>query len=128
MTSTWSLHRELGQVMAVDEAKKGAIDLLELPAQLAARGIGMLEICHFHFPRLDDGYIADLRQALAAHEIELFSLLIDAGDITHPDPEQRQKEMLWIGEWLQIAARCGAHCVRVVAGNAVAHEHGGNHR
>ena len=137
MTSTWSLHRKLGQVMyewpdtrataAVDGASKGALDLLELPAELAARGIGMLEICHFHFPRLDDGYIADLRQALAAHGIELFSLLIDSGDITHPDPEQRQKEMLRIGEWLGIAARCGAHCVRVVAGNAVAHEHGDWH-
>ena len=134
MTSTWSLHRQLGQVMyewpdiraraAVDEAPKGALDLLELPAQLAARGIGMLEICHFHFPRLDDGYIADLRQALATAGIELFSILIDAGDITHPDAEQRQKEMLWIGEWLEIAARCGARCARVVAGISVAHEPG----
>lgn len=128
MTSSWSLHRTLGQSMYQwpDLARKpvlegdgrGEIALLELPAQLALRGIGMLEICHFHFPRLDDGYINELWQALSENGIELFSILIDAGDIAHPDPDQRQREIGWIRAWMQIAARCGARCVRVIAGDA----------
>ena len=128
MTSSWSLHRTLGQSMyqwpdlagkpVLEGDGRGEIALLELPAQLALRGIGMLEICHFHFPRLDDGYINELRQALSENGIELFSILIDAGDIAHPDPDQRQREIGWIRAWMQIAARCGARCVRVIAGDA----------
>ena len=128
MTSSWSLHRTLGQSMyqwpdlagkpVLEGDGRGEIALLELPAQLALRGIGMLEICHFHFPRLDDCYINELRQALADNGIELYSVLIDAGDIAHPDPDQRQREIGWIRAWMQIAARCGARCVRVIAGDA----------
>ena len=128
MTSSWSLHRTLGQSMyqwpdlagkpVLEGDGRGEIALLELPAQLALRGIGMLEICHFHFPRLDDGYINELRQALSENGIELFSILIDAGDIAHPDPDQRHREIGWIHAWMQIAARCGARCVRVIAGDA----------
>ena len=64
-TSSWSLHRTLGSSMyqwpdpkgepVLEGAGQGELTLLELPAQLAARGIGLLEICHFHFPQLDDG-------------------------------------------------------------------------
>ena len=127
-TSSWSLHRTLGSSMyqwpdpkgepVLEGAGQGELTLLELPAQLAARGIGLLEICHFHFPRLDDGYISQLRQALADSGVELFSVLIDAGDIAHPDEAQRAKEVAWIREWMEIAARCGAQCVRVIAGGA----------
>jgi len=97
---------------------QGDLTLLELPEQLAARGIGLLEICHFHFPRLDDDYISQLRQALADSGVELFSVLIDAGDIAHPDEAQRANEVVWVREWMEIAARCGAQCVRVIAGEA----------
>ncbi len=134
MTSTWSLHRKLGQVMyqwpdpkrvlVADEVAQGEISLLEVPTLLAARGISALEICHFHFPRLDPGYLGELRQVLEASGVELFSILIDAGDITHPDSVQREKEIAWIRAWMEIAARCGARAVRVIAGDAVAGERG----
>lgn len=129
MTSSWSLHRKLGQSMyqwpdpagepVLEGDGRGELALLELPAQLAQRGIDMLEICHFHFARLDDGYLDELRQALDENGIELFSVLIDAGDITHPDVANRQKEVAWVRAWMEIAARCGARCVRVIAGDAV---------
>ena len=99
MTSSWSLHRTLGQSMyqwpdpqaapVLQGTGQGDLIFLELPAQLAARGIGMLEVCHFHFPRLDDGYIGEFRQALVDSGVELFSILIDAGDITHLDAARR---------------------------------------
>jgi sugar phosphate isomerase/epimerase len=78
----------------------------------------MVELCHFHLPLLDPGYIGELRAALASSGIELFSVLIDAGDITHADSAQREKEVAWVRSWLEVAARLGARCVRVIAGEA----------
>jgi len=126
--SSWSLHRALGpryQVAAdgsnrlqPDRDTPGELQLLELPGQISKRGIKTLEICHFHFPRLDEAYIAELRAALAEAEVELFSILIDAGDITQPDPLKREAEVDWIRSWLAVAGSCGATHARVIAGYA----------
>jgi len=51
--STWSLHGQLQSGQA----------LLDLPAQIAQRGIQTLEICHFHLPSTTPAYLAELRQA-----------------------------------------------------------------
>lgn len=125
--SSWSLHRALGpryqadpitgQVQPQAEAP-GEISLLELPGQIAAKGIKTLEICHFHFPRLDEGYLAELRAELDEAGVELFSILIDSGDITHPNPAAREEDLRWIRGWLEIAGRCGAGHARVIAGKA----------
>jgi sugar phosphate isomerase/epimerase len=136
--STWSLHRALGPRyhLAKDGSGRlvphddtpGELSLLELPAQIAARGIKTLEICHFHFPRLDGDYIADLRTVLQEAEVELFSILIDAGDITHPDPAKRAQELEWIRSWLAVAGSCGAGHARVIAGYADITLNGANPR
>ena len=89
---------------------------MELPARLAAFGITTLEICHFHLPDLDTGYLSELRSALQAANIELFSLLIDEGDLTHPDHAER--DLAWIGRWLEIAEHLGARRARVIAGKS----------
>jgi sugar phosphate isomerase/epimerase len=101
-----------------DSATPGAISLLELPDKIAAQGIKTLEICHFHLPRLDPGYISELRAALDQAGVELFSILIDAGDITRPDPSSREAELSWIRAWLEVAGQCGAGHARVIAGDA----------
>ena len=54
--STWTLHGQL----------QGDLMLLELPAQIAQRGIYALEICHFHLPSTTPAYLAELRQACQA--------------------------------------------------------------
>jgi sugar phosphate isomerase/epimerase len=90
--------------------------LLELPARLADAGIHTLEICHFHLPSRDPGYLDELRQALTAAGIELWSLLIDGGDIT--DPQHAARDEAWIAGWLPVAQRLGAARVRVSAGKA----------
>jgi hypothetical protein len=124
--STWSLHRTLGRpsiygpaagdAVPAREPAPGALPLLELPAQLAAFGIHTLEICHFHLPSRDAAYLAELRSALAGAGVELFSLLIDAGDIT--DPQHGGRDLAWIAGWIDVAAALGATCARVVAGQA----------
>jgi sugar phosphate isomerase/epimerase len=54
---------------------------------------------------------------LAEAGVELFSLLIDAGDITRPDPAEREAELNFIRHWIDIAGRCGAGHARVIAGD-----------
>ena len=122
--STWSLHRQLGRpdFYGPEEGKqipvpthgRGELSLLELPARVAEFGINTLELCHFHIPSLDKGYLNELRGALEAADVELFSLLIDHGDIT--DPEYADRDLVWIGEWIEIAGMLGATCARAIAG------------
>ncbi len=106
--STWSLHHRL-----TDDK----FPLLNLPAEVAAHGLSKLEICHFHLPSTDDAYLAELRSALDTAGVELFALLIDAGDVTAADPEQRAEDEAFMINWLDVAARCGAGRARVIAGN-----------
>jgi sugar phosphate isomerase/epimerase len=127
--STWSLHRGLGPIYRPAADGSGRLEpnggfgagewpLLEVPAQLAERGIEWLEICHFHFPSVDAGYIAELRRALEFAGVKLHSVLIDAGDITHPEAAHREADLNWIKSWISVAGRCGAKNVRVIAGDA----------
>ena len=124
--STWSLHRQLGspdfygpedgQQIPVATHGNGELSLLEVPARVAEFGINTLELCHFHIPSLDKGYLNELRSALKAANVELFSLLIDHGDITHP--KCADQDLVWIGEWIDTAGMLGATCARAIAGKA----------
>jgi sugar phosphate isomerase/epimerase len=48
--------------------------------------------------------------------VELLTLLIDDGDITHPEHGQRDLE--WISGWIETAGQLGAKRARVVAGKS----------
>lgn len=106
--STWSLHNSLSS----------GTPLMDIPAQIAAHGLGKMEVCHFHFPSTEAGYLARFRAALSAAEVEFYSLLIDEGDLTHPDPAERLKSLALMQRWIAVAAECGAARVRVIAGSA----------
>jgi hypothetical protein len=120
--STWSLHRALGLTYpdadgprtAKESFGPGTVSLLEIPARIAAMGIRTLEICHFQIPSRDTAYLNELRGALDAAGVELFSVLIDAGDITHPDDHAR--DLAWIAGWVDTAGALGAKRARVIAG------------
>src|SRR5258708_37190144 len=128
--STWSLRRAIGdpQIYGADNRQnisttrhsEGELSLLELPSHIASIGIHTMEICHFHLPSLDMGYLTELRSALQDANVELFSLLIDEGDITHPDYAAR--DLIWISSWLGVANSLGAKCMRVIAGKAAPSE------
>lgn len=104
--STWTLHGQL----------QGRLDLRDLPAEIARRGISALEICHFHLPSTTPDDLAALRDACGNAGIEIYSILIDTGDITTPDPERRAADLQTIRDWIDIAAGLGAGRVRIVAG------------
>ena len=124
--STWSLHRALGPIYRDTPEKpdrapqypygEGTLDLLELPRKLAQRGIRNLEICHFHLSSLDDAYLHEVCGALSGAGVTLFSLLIDDGDITHP--EHGGRDQAWIAGWLEVAGKVGAKNARVIAGKS----------
>ena len=126
--STWSIHNALGPIyrsaddgsdrMIAVRDESGVMTLLGVPARMALLGIRNLEICHFHFPSVANSYIGALRSALEKADVSLYSILIDAGDITHPNESQREADLAWIRSWLDIAGRCGATHARVIAGEA----------
>jgi hypothetical protein len=118
--STWSLHRTLGNAanygpgQEVTAPSQPGISLLELPAKLDEFGIHALEICHFHLPTRDQGYLREVRGALKDANVEPFTLLIDAGDVT--DPAHGERDLEWISDWLEDAAELGVERARVIAG------------
>ena len=125
--STWSLHRTLGPVYPALDAYseeratetpygEGTLSLLDIPAYVAELGIPTLEICHFHFPRTDDDYLARLRHNLGAAGVRLMTLLVDAGDIAAADAQARERDIRRIEGWVDVAQRVGATRVRVIAG------------
>jgi sugar phosphate isomerase/epimerase len=104
--STWSL----------DGLLQSGTPLLDIPALLREHGITTLEICHFHLPTTEAAYLQALRDRLRDAQIELFSILIDAGDITAADPAQQAADHAFIQQWIGHAAALGAQRVRIDAG------------
>jgi sugar phosphate isomerase/epimerase len=124
--SSWSLHPLLGRAwyaededgMLVNASTEAArLDLLNVPAALRQHGIGTLELCHFHLPRVDDIYLRQLRGRLRDHGIELFSLLIDRGDISSADLSRREADLELARHWIDVADVLDAGHVRVIAGD-----------
>ena len=123
--STWSLHRLLGTTYqhdlttteigpGEDTYGEGSESLLGLPSVLANHGYHRLEIVSFHMRSRDPVYLSELRDQLKISNVTLQTLLVDAGDITHP--EHGARDEAWIGSWFEIAAALGAENVRVIAG------------
>jgi hypothetical protein len=122
--STWSLHRSLGKPPIYGPETNGDIattptiaptfSLLELPARIADAGIHTLEICHFHLPDREPATLRQVRNAIEEAGVELWSLLIDGGDIAHPD--QHERDRAWVEGWFDVAAALGAKNARVSGG------------
>ncbi len=101
---------------SVDGLLNAGLPLLDLPAELKKHNIGTLELCHFHLPSTEPDYLAALRARLEAAEIELFSVLIDAGDVAEPDSKVLEGELELIRRYVRAAAALGAERVRISAG------------
>ena len=121
---TWSLFRTMGRFVAPGSAPSGGLTenasadglaLLELPGQLAAHGFASAQLCHFYLPRTDASYLAEVRDAFDTAGVDIEVLLVDDGDLTHP--EQGDEQQRWLSGWLDIAERLGVPRVRVPAGD-----------
>ncbi len=105
--SSWSL----------DGLLQGGMPLVTVPAQMADHGLTTFELCHFHLQSTEAAELQAFRRALEAADVELYSLLIDTGDITAPDPVQRAADLHTIQNWIGIASELGAQQVRIAAGS-----------
>ncbi|WDR02277.1 TIM barrel protein [Devosia algicola] len=123
--STWSLHRMMGttyphdlDTLTIPAAHEtyGEVNesLLDIPSAVANHGIHRLEICSFHLPSRDPVYLGELRDALSRVDVQLQTLLIEAGDISDPTTSQRDTD--WIAQWVETANALGAKHARVIAG------------
>src|SRR5690554_4870139 len=123
--STWSLHRLLGTTYPHDLTSndvgqmqetygEGDESLLGLPSVLANHGYHRLEIVSFHLRSRDPIYLGELRDQLKIADVTLQTLLIDAGDISHP--EHGERDQAWIASWIEIANELGAQNARIIAG------------
>jgi hypothetical protein len=120
--SSWSLNRTLGAphfdlVRGQTTRGETALSLVDLPARLREFGLDHLELCHFHIPSRDphsSRYLDELRGALEASNVVLWSVLIDDGDLT--DPARGEDWLEWNKSWIGVAAQLGARHVRVIAG------------
>lgn len=123
--STWSLHRTLGVAWPDSPVGRsgrtatwgdGTLDILDLPAAVARRGIRRIHLCHFHVADRGPAWLAAFRRKLAEADVTLAMLLIDDGDLS--DPAHHERDRAWIGGWIDTAAELGAETARVVAGKA----------
>jgi Sugar phosphate isomerases/epimerases len=123
--SSWSLHRTLGVTYPHDLDSHhvgpreetygpGTARLIDLPRLLKSHWITRLEICSFHLPSRDAGYIAELRDALESAGVRLQTLLIEAGDLSNPATAARDGG--WISGWVEAAIALGAEHARIIAG------------
>lgn len=121
--SSWALHPLIGTVApgrpgdpsaTLMTPHTGSLDLLHVPRALAARGYKTMELCHFHLPDHTACYLEEWASAREEAGVELWSLLIDDADLTHPTDSDLHRE--WVLEWVRRASLLGARCVRVIAG------------
>jgi sugar phosphate isomerase/epimerase len=104
--SSWSL----------DGLLNSGTSLLELIALLPGHQIFSLEICHFHLPSTNASDLETLKERLQAAGVELFSILLDAGNIASSDAAQIDADDLLIRHWISVAATLGAERIRIDAG------------
>lgn len=128
--TTWSLHRELGPLNWTywDEKEKTHktrqeqqpenTTLLELPSIIAEQQFQSLEVCHFHFPKLDQDYLIQLKRSFEKAGINFHCLLVDYGDISSSDAVRRKEDLEFLKNWIDIASVVGAKNIRIIAGEA----------
>lgn len=95
-----------------------ALDFLRLPEELAAHDVYTLDLCIQHIPSIDRSYLSELRSALEAAQIELFQLLIDLGNVSSVDPDERSADIKMSKRWIEIASELGSAGVRYVPGDS----------
>jgi len=74
----------------------------------------------------DEAYIDDIAQQLEHRGLKV-SQVVGAADLTNPNPDIRESELATTFNNIDIAARLGATCVRITAGqahDALSHEQG----
>lgn len=130
--NTFSLESELGTLTMTEwdepgkqlrtkvEPQPEVLSLLDLPAKLKEKGYTAAEVSYSQFPQTDTRYVEQLRTVFQQAGVDFASLLLDYADLSSVDPVRRAADLEWCRTWLDIAAKAGAHRVRITAGEASA--------
>jgi sugar phosphate isomerase/epimerase len=103
--SSWSVHRSL---------QSGALALFDFPAVMREHGFEALHLCHFHLPSREQSALDQFQNRMEQAGVKLDTLLLDFGDISHPETGSR--DVVELETWLPAAFRLGARFVRISAG------------
>ncbi len=114
----WFELDEGGKSVSGAHRQPPSLDLLDLPAEVAERGIRCVDLCIQHIPNIEASYLADLRAAFESAGVELYQLLIDIGEVGSPNPEERAASIALTKRWMEIAAELGSSGVRYVPGDS----------
>ncbi len=124
--SSWTVHGALGApwyepdedgvMVNSAQSKPAELNLLELPAFIAAEDIKLLEICNFHMPSIDDSYLVQLRANIEAAGVTLVNFLIDTGNLSAADDAVWRRDIEAAKRWQRIACKLGAKGVRLDCG------------
>ena len=123
--SSWSLHGLLGKArfrhvdggVVLDSGNaQGDLSLLDLPKVCTQNGIHTIEICHFHFPSIEEAYLKQLKRVLTAHDVVVENILIDAGNLSNQDESERRVDIEMAKRWQVITAKLGAKGNRIDCG------------
>ena len=132
--STWSLHEQLGPRRLTRRGADGVkrpheiphpqtMSLLEFLDQVRPRvDVDQVEICAFHVPSREPGYVTDLKAALRRNDLTVLSMPIDAGNVSVADEGWREDDLREIEGWIDFAHDLGVKYVRVNASSYVAQE------
>jgi sugar phosphate isomerase/epimerase len=128
--NTFSLERELGPLTMTEwnEEKKQQeqqvedqplkLPLQQLPWFMKERGYEAAEVSYSQFPQTDDAYLKQLRHSFQTAGVDFASLLLDYADLSTDDSVRREADLEWCRRWIEIAAKAGAHRVRITAGES----------
>jgi sugar phosphate isomerase/epimerase len=86
----------------------------DICADMALEGV---ELTQYYFPETSPNYLNGLKRLLFHRGLELAGTAI-GGAFCLPTPEERQRHVDFVKEWLDISVRLGAPCLRVFAGEA----------
>lgn len=93
--------------------------LLEIPALFAEKlGIHNVEIWSQHFPEMTAAFAEKLRRAAAQVGSTIINLQLDSGkyNLSNPNKAEREKSLLWVKQWMDLAAASGAPSMRANTG------------
>ncbi|NHN28266.1 sugar phosphate isomerase/epimerase family protein [Paenibacillus agricola] len=128
--NTYSLKRQLGPLTTTkwDDEKKQHFQqvepqpeetsLLQLPGLMKEKGFTAAEVSYSQFPQTDHAYAEQVRNAFQAAGVDFASLLLDYADLSSNDPARRAADLEWCRSWIDLAAKAGAHRVRITAGKS----------
>lgn len=119
--SSWSFHRRLpsyGVSTWTPPTDAQVMSLLSFPEVSASLGIADIEICQAHLASGRPEYLDEVRAALQAAGCRVVNVPIDVGNLSEPDPQQREVEIAAILPWIDAANILGSPAVRVNTGRS----------